>query len=126
MNSAEISLRQRVTDAREPGTLLLAAMQEKLDKLNPGGEPIAIPSFDSALFKLEEDQYNGWQSLRALFFPDRKKCAGFMLFHGDGSSFAEYRVGRRHPNYPLLIEAVEAWISNGEIKVDVRLCHGSV
>lgn len=58
------------------------------------GEAIIIPPFEAARFTLEHDLYNGEQTLRVVFFPSQYYCIGFLLFHFDGSSFAEY-----HPDY---------------------------
>ena len=115
-------LQQRVEEAQAEGELLLVALREKIVKLNMPGEAIDIPSFKSAQFKLEHDMYNGEQTLRATFFPSKYYCIGFLLFHSDGSSYAEYNVMRPHPTRPqFFIEAVEAWGGAQGIKTDMRL-----
>ena len=102
--------------------MLLVAMREMIAKLNLPGETIDIPSFKSAQFKLEHDMYNGEQTLRAVFLPSKFYCIGFLLFHSDGSSYAEYNVMRQHPKRPLFfIEAVEAWGGAQGIKTDMRM-----
>ena len=101
---------------------MIAALQEKIAKLNLPGEAITIPFFKAARFTLERDLYNGEQTLRAAFFPSPHYCNGFLLFHSDDSSFAEYHVMRQHPTRPsLFIEAVEAWVRDGKIQTDTRL-----
>lgn len=120
--AVESTLEQRVAQSKAEADLLLAALREKIAKLKLPGEAITIPPYEAALFKLEHDLYNGEQTLRAAFFPSQYYCAGFLLFHSDGSSFAEYHVMQLHPARPeMFIEAVEAWVRNGEIKTDVRL-----
>ena len=115
-------IKQRIAAASSHGAELIAALQEKIARLNLPGEAITIPPFEAARFTLEHDRYNGKQTLRAAFFPSQHYCIGFLLFHSDGSSFAEYHVMRRHPTRPaLFIEAVEAWVRDGKIQTDTRL-----
>lgn len=115
-------IKQRIAAAHAHGTELIAALQEKIAKLDLPGEAIRIPSFDEARFTLEQDIYNGEQTLRAAFFPSQYYCIGFLLFHSDGSSFAEYHVMRQHPvRATLFIEAVEAWVRDGKIQTDTRM-----
>ena len=115
-------IKQRIASATAHGAELIAALQEKISKLNLPGESITIPSFETARFTLEHDLYNGKQTLRAAFFPSQHDCIGFLLVHSDGSTFAEYHVMRQHPTRPsLFIEAVEAWVRDGKIQTDTRL-----
>ena len=115
-------LEQRIADVAEQGKTLLAALREKLGGLELNGEEIVIPPFESARFTLEHDLYNGEQTLMASFYPSQYYRAGFLLFHSDGSCFAEYHIMQLHPAKPKwFIEAVEAWVRDGEIKTDTRL-----
>ncbi len=115
-------IKQRIASASAHGAELIAALQEKIAKLNLPGDAITIPPFEAARFTLENDLYNGERTLRAAFFPSQHYCIGFLLFHSDGSSFAEYHVMRQHPSRPSsFIEAVEAWVRDGKIKTDTRL-----
>lgn len=115
-------IKQRIVSASKHGAELIEALQQKIAKLNLPGEVITIPTFESARFTLEHDLYNGEQTLRASFYPSQFYCIGFLLFHFDGSSFAEYHIMRQHPTRPeLFIEAVEAWVRDGKIQTDTRL-----
>jgi hypothetical protein len=119
---AENQLQQRVVEAQPQGERLLAALREKIAMLDLPGEDITIPPFESFRFKLEDDPYSGAHTLRAAFFPKQSYCIGFLLFHSDGSSFAEYHVMRPHPiRSQWFIEAVEAWGRDEAIKTDVRM-----
>jgi len=116
------ALQQRVAAATDNGAALLAALREKVAKLNLPGEAITIPEFEAAKFTLEYDKYNGQQTLMASFYSSPHYRAGVLLFHSDGSSFAEYHVMRQHPTRPQwFIESVEGWVRDGEIKTDTRL-----
>ena len=115
-------LEQRIADVAGQGETLLAALREKVYALKLGGEAVVIPAFEDAKFTLEHDLYNGKQTLMASFYPSQYYRAGFLLFHSDGSCFAEYHVMQLHPAKPgMFIEAVEAWVRDGEIKTDTRL-----
>jgi hypothetical protein len=115
-------LEQRVAEVAEQGRTLLAALREKVAQLNLTSGEVIIPPFESAQFTLEHDLYNGRQTLMASFYPSQYYRAGFLLFHSDGSCFAEYHVMQLHPSKPhWFIEAVEAWVRDGEIKTDTRL-----
>lgn len=115
-------IKQRIAAASAHGAELIAALQERIAKLNLPGDAVTIPPFDAARFTLEHDLYNGEQTLRAAFFPSQYYCIGFLLFHSDGSSFAEYHIMCQHPTRPaLFIEAVEAWVRDGKIQTDTRI-----
>lgn len=115
-------LQQRITAVKEQGVALLEALRMRVSQLNLGDVAVDIPAFDSATFTLEYDQYNGQQTLMASFYPSRYYRAGFLLFHSDGSCFAEYHIMQIHPAKPKwFIEAVEAWVRDDEIKTDTRL-----
>lgn len=117
-----MELDQRVADVAEQGRALLAALREKVASLNLTGEEVVIPEFDAAQFTLEHDLYNGKQTLMGSFYPSKHYRAGFLLFHSDGSCFAEYHIMQLHPNRPKwFVEAVEAWVRDGEIMTDIRL-----
>lgn len=114
-------IKQRIAAAANHGAELIGALQEKIAALNLPDEPVIVPAFETARFTLEHDLYDGSESLRAAFFRSQHYCIGFLLFHSDGSSFAEYHVMRPHPLRPkLFIEAVEAWVRDGKIQTDVR------
>ncbi|HUX90367.1 MAG TPA: hypothetical protein VMV48_06715 [Gallionellaceae bacterium] len=117
----EAELQQRIAAARDRGVALLAGLRGKLARLSLPGEPITIPDFDNAKFTLEHDLYNGQNTLLASFYLSPSYRAGYLMFHSDGSSLAEYHVMRLYPGKPhLFIESVEAWVRDGEIKTDLK------
>lgn len=120
--TAETDLAQRVADVRPQGMSLLTALRERLDKFNFEGEALVIPTFEDAKCTLEYDLYNGEQTLMASFYASPRYRNGVLLFHCDGSCYAEFLVMREHPSRPgLFVEAVEAWARGGEIKTDARV-----
>src|SRR5512142_657394 len=99
----------RIAAAAINGVALLAAMRDMVAKLKLPGEAIIIPEYEAAKFTLEHDQYNGQQTLMASFYPTPNNRAGVLLFHSDGSCFAEYQIMRPHPSKTLwFIESVQA------------------
>jgi hypothetical protein len=122
MEQEQQVIKQRIAASATHGAEMIAALQARIARLNLPDEPITIPPFEAAQFTLEQDLYNGEQTLRVAFFRSQYYCIGFLLFHSDGSSFAEYHVMRQHPTRPeLFIEAVEAWVRDGKIQTDIRL-----
>lgn len=118
----EAELQQRIAAATDNGVALLAALRDRITTLALPGEPIAIPPFETAKFTLEHDLYNGQQTMVASFYASPRYRNGVLLFHCDGSCYAEYHVMRAHPARPgMFIEAVEAWVRDGEIQTDTRL-----
>lgn len=117
----EQELQQRMEAAAADGKALLAAVRGKLEGLSLPDQ-IYIPEYDEAKFSLEHDKYNGEQTLMASFFSSPTYRSGVLLFHSDGSCFAEFHVMRLHPAKPKwFIESVEAWGKGDDIKTDIRL-----
>ncbi len=118
----EAELQQRIAAATDNGVALLAALRDRVARLALPGEPVAIPTLETARFTLEHDLYNGQQTLMASFYASPKYRNGVLLFHCDGSCYAEFHVMRQHPTRPsLFIEAVEAWVRDGTIQADTRV-----
>lgn len=116
-------LEQRVSAAAEQGKMLLAALKEKLAGLDLAAGMVAIPAFEEAQFTLERDLYDAaLTTLTASFYPRPRYRAGVLLFHADGSCYAEYHVMQQHPGKPdWFIESVEGWMRDGAVQTDLRL-----
>ena len=117
-----MELAARIDAATTTGQALLDALQARIDRLDLPGERITLPAFHCARFTLEQDASDQGVTLRAAFHPSEFYCIGFVLVHDNGSTYAEYHVMRLHPTRPRwFIEAVEAWLRDGEIRTDLRL-----
>lgn len=115
-------LDQRISAAMAHGRALLAAVREKVDGLKLVQVPVVIPAFNDAKFTLENDLYDGSQTLVASFYQRPQYRSGVLLFHSDGSCFAEFHVMQIHPARPKwFIESVEAWVREGVVQTDLRL-----
>ena len=80
------------------------------------------PSPGRAEFKLSRDPYDGSYSLIGTWRDSRGHKQGEILFHGDGSFFAEYDVISEHPAKPhWFIEAVTAWGNHQQLNAELRL-----
>lgn len=117
-----MGLAERIAAATPTGQALLDALQARTDQLNLPGERIVLPTFESARFTLEQAPGDQGETLRAAFHPSEFYCIGFLLFHDDGNTYAEYHIMQIHPLRPQwFIEAVEAWLRDGTIRTDLRL-----
>lgn len=116
-------LDQRVSAVESQGKELLSALKEKLASLNLAGGMIAIPEFEEAQFTIEKDLYDdSVTTLMASFYPRPRYRAGVLLFHSDGSCYAEYHVMQQHPSKPQwFIESIEGWVRNGVVQTDLHL-----
>mgnify|MGYP001824293530 CR=1 FL=1 len=88
------------------------------------GLPISCidPSLERASFELSRDPYDGSYSLIGIWRDVHGQKQGEILFHGDGSFFAEYDVISQHPGKPQwFIEAVTAWGNRKQLKSELRL-----
>ena len=81
-----------------------------------------VPPLGEAEYWLDRDPASGEDSLVGIWRnPQGGKC-GELLFHADGTFFAEYDVIRVHPRKPRwFVEAVTAWGRGNTIKSEPRL-----
>jgi hypothetical protein len=96
----------------------------KEECLKQGIEPDAIPlgSPQAAVYRLERDPSNGLFSLIGEWRNPQGMKQGEILFHPDGSFFAEHDIALPHPKKPKwFLEAITAWGRGEEIKSEPRL-----
>jgi hypothetical protein len=94
---------------------------EEIDKLGLS-EQVAKPRWEEAQCRLRVDPALGDETLEMLWHGRRGERIGSILFHQDGSYFAEYDVVRPHPQKPRwFVEAVCAWGREQTIKAEPRL-----
>jgi len=101
---------------------LHGVLEQEILKLGfaPASVPVASPA--EAEFRLARDPASGLHSLVGVWRNrDGGKC-GELLFHADGSFFAEYDVVRVHPSRPRwFVEAVTAWGRGDILRAEPRL-----
>ena len=104
------------------GEQVCISLCEELQKLGLDKSRIPEINFNAASFDLQKDPFSGENSLRGEWFNQRKDRLGSILFHADGSFFAEYDVIHPHPgDERWFIEAITAWGRDRVIKSEARL-----
>ncbi len=117
--SAEID--QRIDEHRCLGESVCEALRKEVFKM---GFPInfIIPDINDADFSLSKDPANGEDSLLGIWRDENGQKKGEILFHADGSFFAEYDVISEHPEKSRwFVEAVIAWGRENTIKCEPKL-----
>jgi len=116
------TLQQRLNDCLPVAEALCRALGDEVGRL--GLDPTMLAGADplGAEFRLQTDPASGGESLVGEWF-DRHRCrVGMLLFHADGSCFAEHDIVCPHPTNPrLFVEAVEAWGRGQDIRCEARL-----
>lgn len=111
----------RLQQVRDLGESACEALLNEVLKNGLPGSCID-PSLDRARYELSRDPYDGGYSLIGTWRDDHGNRQGEILFHNDGSFFAEYDVISEHPEKPQwFIEAVTAWGNRRCVKTELRL-----
>jgi hypothetical protein len=85
-------------------------------------EDVIEPLLEMADYTLSRDPASGEDSLVGVWRDARGNKLGEILFHADGSFFAEYDVIRNHPqDSRWFVEAVTAWGRGSDIRSEARL-----
>jgi len=115
-------LSARVEAARGLGESICIALGGEVRKLGFAGTAFELPVFDHAYYSLHRDPAAGHDSLQCDWFDARGHRRGHILFHADGTFWAEYDVLRPHPrDRRWFVEAVTAWGRGEQIKSEPRL-----
>lgn len=116
-----LTVEQRLQDVLQTAESIREVMLEEVSGL---GLPVSCidPDIKRAEYTLSFDPGSGENSLIGIWRDQNGNKQGEMLFHADGSFYAEYDVIREHPGKPeWFIEAVTAWGREGVIKSDPKL-----
>jgi hypothetical protein len=101
---------------------LCRALQDEVVRLGLGEQGVHIGDPGEAVYRLDRDPATGLDSLAGEWRDERGQKLGALLFHADGSFFAEYDVIRTHPRDGCwFVEAVNAWGRGGDIRAEPRL-----
>ena len=118
MNS---DIRTRYIQVRDLGYKICDTLLFEMDKLGLKRSMIN-PRLERAKFELSRDPASGEFSLVGEWRDKNGLKQGSILFHADGSFFAEYDVICEHPgNKKWFVEAVTAWGNSNLIKSEARL-----
>lgn len=116
-----MSAESRLTEVRQIAESICEALRSEVYKMGFSVNSID-PSIDRAEYSLSRDPANGKNSLVGIWRDNRGQKQGEILFHADGSFFAEYDVISEHPKKPQwFVEAVTAWGREQNIKSEPRL-----
>jgi len=97
-------------------------LQQEIDKLGFNADELQLLPPADAVYRLEKDTASGEYSLIGDWRNDIGIKMGCLVFHTDGSFFAEQDIVMRHPsNERWFVEAVNAWGKGSEIKAEARL-----
>lgn len=122
MNSQPEQLQLRVTELRPLGEQVCAALESEYRKLGFADEQVLGVDFDNLEFSLKRDPFSQQDSVEGTWLDQQRQRRGSLVFHADGSFFAEYDVVQPHPlKSRWFVEAVTAWGRGGEVKTEARL-----
>jgi len=116
------TMQQRLESCAALADALCAALGGEIEKLGfaPGSVVLGRPQ--SAVYRLDRDPANGTDSLCGEWRDDHGQRVGMLVFHADGSFFAEHDVVRMHPrDARWFVEAVQAWGREERISAEPRL-----
>lgn len=116
-------LTDRISTAIPQAESICAALNAQILKLGFPLERADVALGDNVQYSLQRDTFTGQDALVGVWMhPTGGYKLGSLLFHADGSFFAEYDVLQPHPsNSKWFVEAVTVWGRGDEIKGDPRL-----
>jgi hypothetical protein len=116
------NLQERWEEVRVLGESICTALAEEVKKIGLTDKALATAPWQRARFELQRDPASGQYSLAGIWRDASGQRVGNIIFHCDGSFFAEYDVVEPHPqDQRWFVEAVNAWGKNDTIKAELRL-----
>lgn len=112
----------RVAQLRTLGEQVCAAMEKEYRKLGFSEDKDLGVDFDALVFALKRDPFTQLDSLEGTWLDPQRQRRGSLVFHADGTFFAEYDVVQPHPaKSRWFVEAVTAWGQGEAVKTEARL-----
>ncbi len=110
----------RLQQLRGLGELICIRLKSEAEKL--GLKDVIEPLLEEADYELSRDPASGEDTLVGVWRDIRGNKRGEILFHADGSFYAEYDVIHNHPkDSRWFVEAVTAWGRGSNIRSEPRL-----
>ncbi len=120
MNDSALS--QRLDQLTPMLVAVCHSLRDEVHRLGFPQSEVPIRDIAEALFRLENDTASGEACLIGEWRDDHGIKLGELIFHADGSFFAEHDVIREHPSRRgFFVEAVTAWGRDATIKSEPRL-----
>ena len=121
-NEYSDNLQERWEQVRSQGESICSALAFEVEKIGLGEKALVIAPWERARFEIQRDPASGQTSLVGTWRDTNGQRVGSIIFHYDGSFFAEYDVVEQHPRERRwFVEAVNAWGKNNSIKAEPRL-----
>lgn len=116
------NIREVIDANTELGKAICAALVNEAHKTGISDEVSKSIDFEQLEFSLNRDPFSQQDSLHGSWYGPHDNLIGSILFHADGSFFAEHDVVQPHPHKSgWFIEAVSAWGKDDCIKTETRL-----
>lgn len=122
MNECSNNLQERWEQVRALGESICMALSDEVTKIGLPEKARLIAPWERARFEMQRDPASGQYSLVGTWQDSKGQRVGCIIFHCDGSFFAEYDIVEPHPtDQRWFVEAVNAWGKNETVKVEPRL-----
>jgi hypothetical protein len=122
ISSPDAMLQVRIGQLRPLGEQVCAALETEYRKLGFTSEQDLGVKFDALVFALKRDPFSQQDSVEGTWLDQQRQRLGTLIFHADGTFFAEYDVVKPHPSKSRwFVEAVTAWGQGSEVKCEARL-----
>ncbi len=116
------ALRQLIEHTAPLAHEICRAMQEQAASLGFSPDEVTVCQPGDATYRLSRDPASGEDGLLGEWRDAKGRKLGELVFHADGSYFAECDVIRIHPGDALtFVEAIQAWGRDGRISAEPRL-----
>lgn len=116
-----MSLEQRKAQCRSQAEQICVQLLNEVSRLGLPADSIDL-DLERAEYTLSRDPASGKDSLIGIWRDAKGQKQGEILFHADGSFFAEYDVIAQHPKKPRwFVEGVTAWGREDVIKAEAKL-----
>lgn len=114
-------IQEHLETVRQTGEAVCDAVHREILKLGLQ-ETVEEPKLDEAEYMLSPDPMNGKNSLKGTWRNVKGQKCGEIVFHADGTFYAEYDVVREHPtNRRWFVEGITAWGNDSVVKAEPKL-----
>lgn len=122
ISQPDSELLMRITELRPLGEQVCAALESEYHKMGFADETNFGVDFDALVFALKRDPFSQLDSVEGIWLDGQRQRQGSLVFHADGTFFAEFDVVKPHPvKNQWFVEAVTAWGRGDDVKCEARL-----